>query len=312
VGEVVVHTMLGAIDRGYLFGLLEALHEQNGAGILEIADNMSARSLAFDAALQELASLLHRIALSQSMPQAIAEDEPERTRLLELARVFTAEEIQLYYQIAIHGRDEIDLAPDEYAGFTMTLLRMLAFAPPAKGITLPSLDATSAKVQPSAKPSVPDGNAVTTKPAGFQTKPAPDIKSSIRKADSGDQPDWGVLLTQLNVQGMAQQLAKHCVLENFSDRQITLRLSQEHKHLQTNKAAIEKLRAALASYLAKPVKLNIVLGESGSETPAVIEQQNKHLKQQQASDSITHDRFVQDAQIELDASLIDESIKPVQ
>jgi DNA polymerase III subunit gamma/tau len=311
VGEVVVHTMLGAIDRGYLFGLLEALHEQNGAGILEIADNMSARSLAFDTALQELASLLHRIALSQTMPQAIADDEPERKRMLELSRVFTAEEIQLYYQIAIHGRDEIDLAPDEYAGFTMTLLRMLAFAPPARGIATPSLDATSAKVQPSAKTSVPDGNAVTTKPADVQTKPVSNIQPSSVKAVSGEL-DWNVLLTKLNVQGMAQQLAKHCVLENFSDRQMILRLSQEHKHLQTNKTAIEKLRAALTSYFSKPIKLNIVLGESGSETPAVIEQQSKHLKQQQASDSITQDRFVREAQIELDANLIEESIKPVQ
>ena len=124
---------------------------------------------------------------------------------------------------------------------------------------------------------------------------------------SGDQPDWGVLLTQLNVQGMAQQLAKHCVLENISDRQITLRLSQEHKHLQTNRSAIEKLQAALTGYFSKPIKLNIVLGESGSVTPAVIEQQTKNLKQQQASDSIAQDRFVREAQIELDANLIEES-----
>ena len=109
--------------------MLAALHEQNGAALLEIADNMAARSVAFDAALQELATLLHRIALAQTLPQAIPDDEPDRARLMELARAFTAEEVQLYYQIAIHGRDEIDLAPDEYAGFSMTMLRMLAFAP---------------------------------------------------------------------------------------------------------------------------------------------------------------------------------------
>jgi DNA polymerase III subunit gamma/tau len=311
VGEAVVHTMLGAIDRGYLFDLLDALHEQNGAGILEIADNMSARSLAFDAALQELATLLHRIALSQTMPQVIADDEPERIRLLELARVFTAEEIQLYYQIAIHGRDEIDLAPDEYAGFTMTLLRMLAFAPAKKDIAPPKPDATAAKAkeQPNA---AANSNAAQVSPVHALKKPASNIQSSAGKVASGDQPDWGVLLTQLNVQGMAQQLAKHCILENFSDRQITLRLSQEHKHLQTNKTATEKLQAALTGYFAKPIKLNIVLGESGSETPAVKEQQSKHLKQQQASDSIAQDRFVREAQIELDANLIEESIKPVQ
>jgi DNA polymerase III subunit gamma/tau len=311
VGEAVVHTMLGAIDRGYLFDLLEALNEQNGAGILEIADRMSARSLAFDTALQELATLLHRIALSQTMPQAITDDEPERERLLELARLFTAEEIQLYYQIAIHGRDEIELAPDEYAGFTMTLLRMLAFAPARRSIAKPLLDAPIANVQPSARPVVANSNAASIGPSDVNKMPGSNIQSSSEKIVSGDQPDWGALLTQLNVQGMAQQLARHCVLDNFSDRQITLRLSQEHKQLQT-KTATEKLQAALTGYFAKPIKLNIVLGESASETPAVIEQLGKHLKQQQATDSIAHDKFVREAQIELDADLIEESIKPIQ
>jgi DNA polymerase-3 subunit gamma/tau len=272
---------------------------------------MSARSIAFDTALQELATLLHRVALSQAMPQAVADDEPERARLLELARVFTPEEVQLYYQIAIHGRDEIDLAPDEYAGFTMTLLRMLAFAP-AKVIAQPILDAPVAKVQPSAKSAVANSKADSVSPAHVVKKPAPNIQPPSGEVVSGDKPDWGALLTQLNVQGMAQQLAKHCVLESFSDRQITLRLSQEHKHLQTNKTTTEKLQAALTDYFAKPIKLNIVLGESESATPAVIEQQSKFLKQQQASDSIAQDRFVREAQAELDANLIEESIKPIQ
>jgi len=311
VGEAVVHNMLGAIDRAYLFDLLEALHQQNGAGLLEIADRMSARSLAFDTALQELATLLHRIALSQTIPQSIAEDEPERGRMLGLAKVFTAEEIQLYYQIAIHGRDEIELAPDEYAGFTMTLLRMLAFAPSKKSITKPILGAPAAKLQAGTRPVVANSNAVPVSPSDDQGMPASNIQSSSGMISSGDQPDWGSLLTRLNVQGMAHQLAKHCVMDNFSDRQITLRLSQEHKQLQT-KSATEKLQAALTGYFAKPIKLNIVLGDSVSETPAVKENRSKHLKQQQASDSIAHDRFVREAQTELGADLIQESIKPIQ
>jgi DNA polymerase-3 subunit gamma/tau len=311
VDEAVVRTMLGAIDQGYLFDLLVALRDQNGAGLLEIANNMSARSVAFDTALQELATLLHRVALAQTVPQAVADDEPERVRLLELAQVFTAEEVQLYYQIAIHGRDEIDLAPDEYAGFTMTLLRMLAFAP-AKGTAQPILAAPVAAVQPSAKPVVSGSKVAPVSQAHVPTEPASNSQSSSGEIVSGNQPDWGVMLTKLNVQGMAQQLAKHCVLESFSDRQITLCLSQEHKHLQTSKMATEKLQAALTDYFAKPMKLNIVLGKTEAATPAVIEQQSKQLKQQQAGDSIAQDSFVREAQAELDASLIAESIKPIQ
>jgi DNA polymerase-3 subunit gamma/tau len=128
----------------------------------------------------------------------------------------------------------------------------------------------------------------------------------------GTQPDWSVLLTQLNVQGMAQQLAKHCVLQSFSDGQITLCLSQEHKHLQTNRLATEKLQAALGDYFAKPVKLSIVLGNTDAATPAVIERQGRELRQQQANISIEQDNFVREAQAELGASLMTETIKPLQ
>jgi DNA polymerase-3 subunit gamma/tau len=303
VEETVVRTMLGAIDQGYLFDLLVALREQNGVALLEIADDMATRSVAFDAALQELATLLHRVALAQALPEAVADDEPERTRLLELAKEFTAEEVQLNYQIAIHGRDEIDLAPDEYAGFTMTLLRMLAFSP-VRDIPQPTLVAPVIAAQASAKPVVAVSKPVSVAPNSLSL-------ALSGEASPGSEPDWGVLLTQLNVQGMAQQLAKHCLLQSFLDQQITLCLSQEHKHLQTNKMAKEKLQAALSDYFAKPIKLNIVLGKTGAITPAVVEHQSKQLKQQQASDSITHDTFVLEAQAELDANLIEESIKPM-
>ncbi len=131
-------------------------------------------------------------------------------------------------------------------------------------------------------------------------------------AVSGGQPDWGVLLTQLNVQGMAQQLAKHCVLQCFSDGKIVLCLSQEHKHLQSSKNAVEKLQGALSDYFAKPVRLSIVLGETDTATPAVVEQQARQLRQQQANDSIARDDFVREAQAELDANLITESVKSIQ
>ena len=315
VEEAVVRTMLGAIDQSYLFDLLMALRDQNGIALLGIADNMATRSLAFDAALQELSALLHRIALAQTVPQAIADDEPERVRLFELAQAFTPEEVQLCYQIAIHGRDEIDLAPDEYAGFTMTLLRMLAFAPARGGLTQQVTTepvTTRAGIRPAIQPVAVVSQPVAKAAEPVLTSPVSDGVAPSGEIASGSQPDWGVLLGQLNVQGMAQQLAKHCVLESFTDHQITLRLSQEHKHFQTNRMASEKLQAALGDYFAKPIKLNIVLGKTDVATPAVIEQQHKQFRQQQASDSITQDSFVREAQAEFDASLITESIKPIQ
>ena len=124
-----VQGMLGALDQSYLIRMLDALAAKDGASLLAVADEMAARSLSYNAALQDLGTLLHRIALAQAVPSAVPDDVPEREDIVRLAGAFSAEEVQLFYQIAVHGRNELGLAPDEYAGFSMTLLRMLAFRP---------------------------------------------------------------------------------------------------------------------------------------------------------------------------------------
>ncbi|HEY8100867.1 MAG TPA: DNA polymerase III subunit gamma/tau [Burkholderiaceae bacterium] len=129
-----VQGMLGALDQSYLVRVLDALAQKDGAGLLAVADEMATRSLSYNGALQDLGSLLHRIALAQSVPSAVPDDLPEREDIMRLASAFDAEEVQLFYQIAVHGRNELGLAPDEYAGFSMTLLRMLAFRPGMGGI----------------------------------------------------------------------------------------------------------------------------------------------------------------------------------
>lgn len=129
VAEQDVRQMIGAVDKQYLFELLEGIIKQNGEALLEKAQEMSARAIGFDSALAELAMLLQRLALIQTIPSALANDDPERETLLRLSQALSGEQIQLYYQCAIHGKQDLPLAPDEYAGFVMTLLRMLAFAP---------------------------------------------------------------------------------------------------------------------------------------------------------------------------------------
>ncbi len=311
VDEATVRNMLGAIDQSYLYDLLQALLARDGAGLLRIADDMAIRSLAFDAALQDLATLLHRVALAQTVPQAIAEDEPERERLLELAQQFSAEEMQLFYQIAIHGRNEIDLAPDEYAGFTMTLLRMLAFMPggaqsePGRTIPQPQQPARSTRRLP-----LPRHRHRWPRPS-HQTAPVAEIVAAKPVATSSGQLDWGMLLAQLNVQGMAKELAKNCTLESFADGRLTLNLAPQQKHLQTNKMALEKLQAALTDYFAQPVQLAVTLGAANAATPAAVEQHEKQTRQQVAAEAIAQDPFVREAQVQLGAQVIEDSIKPI-
>jgi len=128
VEEEAVTQMLGTVGDDHLYAVLDALLAGDADALLAVADTMAARSLSFDAALQSLASLLHRIAVLQFAPNAMA-DQTERGRLQPYAAHFDAEYLQLAYQIAIHGRDELPLAPDEQAGFVMTLLRLHAFRP---------------------------------------------------------------------------------------------------------------------------------------------------------------------------------------
>ncbi len=298
VDESLVRTMLGAIDQGYLFDLLQTLRAGDGAGLLRIADDMTIRSLAFEAALQDLATLLHRIALAQTIPQAIPEDEPERARLLELAQQFTPEEIQLNYQIAIHGRNEIGLAPDEYAGFTMTLLRMLAFAP----------QSAAAKVGQSAPRPAPAVPGVSRQVAAEPTRQSAPVQGAASTADL----DWNALLSQLNLQGMARELAKNSVLASFSDSRVVLNLAPQYKHLQGNKIAHDKVQAALSEYFVKPIRLAIELGAaSDAATPAAVEQHEKQTRQQQAEEAIKQDVFVREAQTQLGAQVIESAIRPV-
>jgi len=124
-----VQGMLGALDQAYLVRMLDALAARDAKALLDIADEMASRSLSWSSALQDLGTLLNRIAIAQTVPSAVPDDLPERDDIIRLAPMFSPEDVQLYYQIVVHGRHELGLAPDEYSGFTMTLLRMLAFAP---------------------------------------------------------------------------------------------------------------------------------------------------------------------------------------
>ncbi|POA99359.1 DNA polymerase III subunit gamma/tau [Chromobacterium sinusclupearum] len=151
VREDGVRAMLGAVDRRYLFSLLQALAASDGAALMAEADKLAERGISFDATLSELAVLLQQLALAQTVPAALADDEPEREAIFALADAIAPQDVQLYYQIAIHGRKDLALAPDEHAGFNMTLLRMLAFHP-ARAPAENAAPARAAAPQPASRP----------------------------------------------------------------------------------------------------------------------------------------------------------------
>ncbi|UXU86418.1 DNA polymerase III subunit gamma/tau [Burkholderia sp. S-53] len=196
VTESAVSGMLGALDQTYMVRLLDALAAGGGPEILEIADEMSLRSLSFSTALQDLASLLHRIAWAQFAPGSVLDEWPEAADLRRFAETLSPEQVQLFYQIATVGRAELGLAPDEYAGFTMTLLRMLAFEPAVAAGSAPGGQPSVPRVVPgpraaasaaAAKPvSAAPAEAVRA-PAAAQASPAaPVARSAPAPAQSGD------------------------------------------------------------------------------------------------------------------------------
>ncbi len=344
IEETGVRSMLGAIDQAYLYDLLDALSQKNGSRMLEVADVMETRSLSLDAALQELATLLHRVALAQIVPSAIDEDMPERTRLMALAGMFSPEDVQLFYQIAINGREDLSRAPDEYAGFTMTLMRMLAFMPedPYMGAAI-----TSGNI-PEASSSTRNGGALREDPSGAENKNIPSeaqvgansaaahiagvaaleeaaetragslhpigSSNSVRSSNSVgtlDSDRWLALTNQLKLSGMTKMLAQHSEVKYFSPEEIELCVPEIQRHLM-DKSYQDRLQAALREHLGKPVRLKVSVGVITGMSLAELENREKQERQSQATAAIESDPFVRELVENFDAKLIVSSIKPIQ
>ena len=264
-----VGEMLGAIDQGYLVRLLECVGAGDAAAAVAIADDMQARSLSFDAALADLASLLLRIALVQSVPGA-AEGLPERARIEGLSGRLDAESVQLYYQIALQGREDLPLAPDEHAGFLMTVLRMLVFRPETPG--------ASEKIEFSAK-----------------KNPAP-------------VGDWPQLVQSLQVTGAARELARNAELQRREEGVFDLVVPKAKSYL-AGRNYVEKLKAALDQHLGSAVRVNVSVGEVAGATPAALEAGEREARRAEAVKAVQGDGFVQDLVNLFDAKVVDSTIR---
>lgn len=121
--------MLGVPQHQQVHRLLEAMASRDAAAVLEIVAHMAEQTPDYGNALDSLLSALHRIALAQMFPDSIDNSFGDKATMQELAEQFSAEDIQLYYQIGNKGRDDLRLATDMRAAFEMLLLRMLVFSP---------------------------------------------------------------------------------------------------------------------------------------------------------------------------------------
>ena len=267
VSAASVADMLGAIDQGHLVRLLEAVAAGDAAGAVRIADEMQARSLSFDTALADLASLLLQVALSQSVPEAV-----EDARASALGAKLDPESVQLYYQIALQGREDLPLAPDEHGGFVMTVLRLLAFRPEgaAKAVSLP----------PASKPQA----------AG---KPA---------------TGWPELVQQLPVSGAARELARNAELKNREGASFELVVPKAKAYL-AERSYVDKLKSALEQHLGGPVSVKVSAGEVGGASLASMEAGERDARRAAAAKAVNSDGFVQDLVNMFDGKVVDATIR---
>ena len=311
VDEASTRAMLGAVDQQHLFAILEALARGDGAAMMQKADEMAARSLSFEAALLDLGSLLHRLALARQIPATVAEDDPDREAVLALSTQFGADEIQLYYQIVTQGRGDIGLAPDEYAGFTMTLLRMLAFAPG-------QVVATAAMATTVARP-VSRASQPVTPPAGASRPPVAESTAAVATtaavaptvpASTDVDLSWDALVQQIGVVGLTKQLAQHCEMTLLDITQIDLSLPKAQEHLLAG-AHQAKLKAALLQRYGAAFKVNLVVAQGEINSPVVLANRAQQERQAQAVQQIESDPFVRELKSSFGAQVKAASIKPV-
>ncbi len=339
VNEAEVRAMLGAIDQSYLFELLNALLANDGASLIAQAKVMEERSLSFEVALNDLAQLLHQVAMAQTVPDSVANDLPERDALLNLAQTIQPETLQLYYQIALLGRRDIGLAPDEFAGFTMSLLRMLAFTPNASvaqndnSTQKAPLRQASASLASVIKPQIAapvepvamqENTAQQTAPAEYATSNdmMPEhtqarsattefsAENNTTKTNSNSQfnGNWRGLLEELKL-GLVRTLAQHCELISYDENSISLSVPEAQKHLLLPNYQ-EKLASAVSQYFDKKIKLQFSIGGTGN-TPAKQISQEKAHAQANAESAIEDDSFVQSLINDFGAQIIPNSIKPI-
>jgi DNA polymerase-3 subunit gamma/tau len=303
VEEAQVRSMLGTVDQDYLFSILEALQAGDASALLQVAADLGIRSLSYSSALQELAALLTRLQVAQCVPAAIDDEDPDRVRLLSLVAAFSPEFVQLAYQIVNIGRNELSTAPDEHAGFVMTLLRLHTFRPSTVADVLVSATPRN-RPQISARPPMSNGSEGAV-PKVLEKPEQP----AVRQLPSED-ADWHQIVASLPLSGLARELAQNCELRKLGEAECLLRLAPAQAHLQM-KPGPDKLQQALSEYFGRVLKVRFELAQNELDTPAETVGRQRQERQDHAVASITRDTFIRDAIESLDASVVESSIKPI-
>ena len=292
-----VADMLGTLGGDLVWPVLERIAEGDGAGVIGEADRLAGRSVSFDTALEDLAAILHRIALAQA--GAALADDPDHERVQAMAQRLDAARVQVMYQIALLARRDLALAPDEYAGFTMALLRMLTFAgavdaPPRTLVREPPREARAAPASTKAAPQASSAPA--------QVAPA----AVPRTAFDGD---WASFVAKLNLAGMAGMVARHGELVSFENNKLEL-VVPEAQRMYAERPYQDKLQAELAPHFGPGFRLAVRVGATAGSSLAAVRSRENEQRRESAAEAIEGDPFVRELVRDLGAEVVPSSIKP--
>ncbi len=315
-----VGDMLGTIDRGHVLRLLEGLATGDGSALLKEVAALDEYALDYSAVLDELMGELQRLAVVQLV--GYDEAQAEHDALKELAAAIPAEDVQLYYQIALQGRRELGVGRDPRSGFEMTLLRMLAFRPGADendgsvpaARQRPARQAPANKSAPKPAPKALENTKTEAKRAGTPDENV--SRSAVPVADTivSVQPiagNWEALLGAADIHGAARQLAEHCTIKEQSENRISLILAERSAHLNTEQVR-GRLEAAIGEHLGRRLRLEIASGAPSVATPAEIREAGEDQKMRKARESIEQDPNVKAVQAAFDAVVETDTIQPME
>ena len=310
--------MLGLVDHEHISAMIRALAANEPETMLDVVGELAAQSRDLDTVLANLSEVLHRVTLVQSVPGYRDAERSDWTAIEDLAGLLSAEDAQLFYQIAIRGRGELGLAPDPRTGLEMTLLRMLAFRPAEAGAAAPPAPATGGKPRQTRSSTPASGQAGARRQAqsaavkATAAPSAPQPEPPTQPAGPQRQTDWMGLLEQLDISGQVRELARNVQLKSRSEDRWEFVIAPALRHLGSA-ACLDRLGQAISTRVGHAVRVRLV-DEDGVElqTAASLEEERRRRNMSEAERAIADDPTVRELEEQMGAVVVEDSIQPLQ
>ncbi len=299
VRDDAVAEMLGSVEQRHVHGILQALAAQNPKAAIEIVDEVFSQARDMKQLLNDLAEALHRLGLILQLTDYRDDSRTDWDELVALAARFDPEDIQLFYQIVVLGRRDLELAPSEHVGCQMTLLRLFAFKP---------AQVAAASGGSSGESSPKRGQQTETASAAVSRAGAPEVAS---EASTLTPATWSGVLEALPLNGSVKAVAGLLVLDEVNPGAIRFHVAEDDKILVTPRF-LETLSAALSKHYGQPLKALVsAVAEQQQPTPADEAHQAMEQAQSDAHAAIEQDPLIQKLKTRFDAEVLPESIRPV-